>query len=182
MDLNIGPRTTAAAGAAVLLGGLSIVLYGILRNDLARSVGGGCVAIAALALIALVIIRRWIVDTQAERLVLSEARRKADAEGVRYFALEAALENERGRLTRDMAAERAALVVRMKAERDALETEFEERRAAIIVQTMEDIVLMMRSGKFAPEASAPGNLIQFPDQQRERTEERSRERHGVSGP
>lgn len=182
MDRTIGPRTMATVGGVVLLGGLVVILYGILRNDLARSLGGACLAITALTLIALVIIHRWIVDTQAERLALAESRQQADAERTRYFALEAALENERGRFARDMAAERAALGVRLKVECDALQAEFEEQRAALVCETMEATALLMHSGKFTAGPPTAGNLIQFPDQQREQAEERSREWHGVVGP
>ncbi len=75
-----------------MLGGLSVVLYGIVHDDLARALGGGCLTIAALAIVALVLIRQWIVDTSAERHALIKAQAQAQGEYSRYIALEAALE------------------------------------------------------------------------------------------
>lgn len=173
---------TGAAGAAAV-GGLSAVLYGTLRDDIARAVGGTCVTLTALTIIALVLIRRWIGDTADERRLLGAAQREAQAERFRYFAAQAVLEIEQGRLTRDRAAERRADAVRLKGEREALAGEFEERRAALIAETMEATVLMMRNGELAPKPTASGNLIPFPHQQAERQPERTRSReHGVVGP
>jgi hypothetical protein len=156
-----------------------VILYGIIHNEAAPSVGGAFLTITALALLTLVTIRKWIVDTSAERRTLAEAQRHAEDERSRYVTLQAALTNEQGRLSRGMAAERAGLTARLNAEREVMQAELEESRATIISETMEDTVRMMLGGKFAPEPAATCNLIQFPQQQPER--ERSRE-HGVVGP
>jgi hypothetical protein len=169
------------AGAAVV-GGLSIVLYGTLRDDIARTLGGTCVTLTALTAVALILIRHWIVDTSEERRVLGAAQRAAQAERARYFAAQAALENEQGRLNRDMAAERAALTTRLKAEREAMAAEFDERKSSLIAETMEATVLMFRDGKLAPDNPVQSKVIQLRDhQQRHPERERSRER-GVVGP
>ncbi|KAF2774688.1 DUF3147 family protein [Streptomyces sp. OM5714] len=179
MDLAEGTRTTAVAAAVTLLGGLAVIVYGIIRHNLAWSLGGACLTMPVLTLIALVVVRRWIVDTRQERIALSIAQRHAEGQRTRYIALEAALENEHGRLVRDMAAERAQMAARLQAERDAMEAEFEERKATLICETMEATVRMFRGGKFAPETPAKGNLIRFPEKLP--AQERSRE-HGVVGP
>lgn len=185
MDLTAGTRATAIAGTLVLAGGVSIILYGILRNDLARALGGACLAMTALTLVALIAIRRWVTDTSDERRVLAAAQRHAEGERSRYFAAQAALENEQGRLNRDMAAERAALTTRLMAEREAVAAEFEERRAALIAETMEATVLMIHNNKLAPETPTKSKVIQLREHQQQRHPERERERergHGVVGP
>ncbi|MFD9248440.1 hypothetical protein [Streptomyces bottropensis] len=133
----------------------------------------------ALALISLAFIHHWFTNTGQERRDLAERTRAAEEERSRYVSLKAALENEQGRLARDMAAERAGLAVRLATEREALRSEFEERRASLVAKTMEATVRMYRNGKFAPQPTAKGNLIPFPQQQPER--ERSRG-HNVVGP
>lgn len=138
----------------------------------------------ALILTSLVLIRRWIVDTSEERRTLAEAQREAQAEKSRYIAAQAALENEQGRLNRDMATEQQRIAGQLIAERKAMFAEFEERKAALIAETMEATFRMFHNGKFAPEeTSRQCNLIQFPGQQPEPLPERERSRgHGVVGP
>lgn len=179
MYLAGSTRNTAATGAAVTLGGLATVIHGIIRNNPAHSAGGGFVALAGLTVIALVVLHQWITDTRDERRTLAAAQREAQGRKDTYLAAKAALENEQGRLNRDMAAERANLDARLKAEREAIAADFEERRAALIAETMEATLLMVHNGNLAPQPSA--KLIQFPHQQTERQPERSRE-HGVVGP
>lgn len=183
MDLTGGARATAGAAGTATTGGLVVVLYGTLDDNLARTLAGTCLTLVALTVLALVLIRQWIVDTRDERRILAAAQRQAEGERTRYIASQAALENEQGRLNRDMAAERYALTARLNAEREKLAAEFEERRAALIAETMEVTVRMMRDGKLAPAPSTTGNLIPFPHQhpQPETTRARSRE-HGVGAP
>lgn len=181
MDLTGGTRVTAGAAGAAMAAGLAVILYGTLRDDLARALGGTCLTLTALTVLALALIRRWVVDTRDERRILAAAQREAVAERSRYFAAQAALEIEQGRLNRDMAAERAGLAARLKAERDAIAADFEERRATLIAETMEATLLMVRNDKLAPQPSA--KLIRFPHQQAEQQPERERSReHGVVGP
>lgn len=182
-----GARATTAVCVAVLLVGLSVLVYGIIRNDLARSFGGACLTVPALTVLALLVIRRWVVDASSERLALAEAQREAEAEQSRYLAARAALENEQGRLTRDMTAERIALAARLKAERDQLQTEFDARRGELMAEAMEVTMRMVRGGKLAPAQPPSDNLIrfpgQFPVQQDAPQPERARSReHGVGGP
>lgn len=167
------------AAAAAMAGGLSVIVYGIIRNDPARSLGGACLAITALTLISLTVLRRWIVDTSDERRILDAARRHAEAERSRYFAAQAALENEQGRLNRDMAAERLSLAVRLQVERETMAADFEEKRATLISETMEATVRMVHGGKLAPKRLPSCNLIQFPEQQ-SRERERSRGHNEVA--
>lgn len=171
-----GTRATISAAAAVL-GGLTLTGDGVLTEDLPRVVAGTCLATAALVIAALLLVHRWVVDTADARKALAAAQREAERERSRYFAAQAALENEQGRLNRDMAAARANLAARLAAERQAMEDEFEERRGDVINEAMEATVRMFNRGKFAPDAARAANLIQFPHQERVRARE-----HGVVGP
>lgn len=183
MDVTGGTRTMTGAAATAVAGGLAVVLYGIIRSDTARAMGGTCLTLTALTAIALIIIRRWVVNTADERRILAAAQREAVAERTRYIAAQAALENEQGRLNRDMAAERAALTVRLKTEREAMADEFEERRASLIAETMDATVRMVVEGKLAPTVPTQSKVIQFRERQQPRQPERDRSReHGVVGP
>lgn len=162
-----------------MLAGAAVTLHAVARNDPAQALGGLCLTMIALTLIALFFIHRWFTNTSQERRDLAERTRAAEDERNRFVSLKAALENEQGRLARDMAAERAGLAVRLATEREALRSEFEERRASLIAETMEATVLMFRKGKFAPQAASKGNLIPFPQQQPGRERTRG---HNVVGP
>lgn len=167
----------------MLAGGTLLIFHGMIRHDLPRSLGGACLAMTALTLIALGAIRRWVTDTSDERRILAATQREAQGRKDTYLAAQANLENEQSRLSRDMAAERANLAARLKAERQAMTEEFEERRAALIAETMEATVRMIQGGKMAPAQARTGNLIQFPEQHPARAGERERSReHGVVGP
>lgn len=177
--MGLGTRATAATGVGTLLTGAAATLHAVARADPAQALGGLGLTMVALTLIALLFIHHWFTNTSQERRDLAERTRAAEDERNRYVSLKAALENEQGRLARDMAAERASLAVRLATEREALHSEFEERRASLIAETMEATVLMFHNGKFAPQPSVKGNLIQFPQQQPERERQRG---HNVVGP
>lgn len=180
MDLTSGAKATATAAGAAMLAGQAAVAYGITQETLPPAIGGLSLTVTALAVLGLLAIKQWVTNTSEERNLLAEARVGLETQGADYFAAKAALENERGRLAQDMAAERARLAARLKAEREAMEQEFAERKDELIAETMEATVLMHRGGKLAPPtATAVGRLIRFPEQQPQR--ERSRE-HGVVRP
>ncbi|MFJ9234093.1 hypothetical protein ACIRJ3_03800 [Streptomyces anulatus] len=163
MNAKTGSRATAAGAALITSAGLSIVLYGIVAEDLPRTVGGAIFTMTALTLIALVLIRRWITTTAAERQRLGDAVREADAERMRYVAAQAALEVERSRLRRDAAAEREQVNARLAAEREAMSTQFEEQRAELVCTTMETTVQLYRAGAFDPSDPASyARVIGFP--------------------
>lgn len=168
MGLTGRTRVAIATGIGALLAGTAVTLDAIARTDPAQALGGLCLVMVALTLIALLFIHHWFTNTSEERHVLAERTRAAEEEQNRYVSLKAALENEQGRLARDMAAERASLAERLVAEREALISELEERRAVIVAETMEATVRMYRNGKFAPQPSEKGILIPFPKQQPER--------------
>lgn len=176
--------TKAAVGTAAvaMIAGLTAVAHGLLRNNTAHSIGGSCVAFLGFGAIFLINVRAWIVDTSEERRLLSAATRAAQDERTRYIAAQAALENEQGRLNRDMAIERRRIAAQLIAEREALTADFEEKRAALVTETMEATFRMIRSGKLTPpEDTSHGRLIPFPQQHSEPARERSRE-HGVVSP
>ena len=54
MNLTGGTRATATTAGTILLGGLSLTLYGAVRNDFARSLSGTCLTITALTVVAVV--------------------------------------------------------------------------------------------------------------------------------
>lgn len=152
----------AAGTGVVLTAGLGIVLIGIVRNDPARAAGGSCLTITALTLIALVVIRRWITDTSAERTRHLDAARAAHDERIRYIAAQAALSSERTRMRRDSAAETARLKTQLAAEREALQDQFDAERGRLICESFKAGVLMQESGVLdAPSANETG-VIQFP--------------------
>lgn len=183
MDLTNSMRTTAAAGAVLLTGGLLISVRGVMRSDVPCSLGGTSLIVAALTLIALAVIRTWIGDARDERRELADARREAESEQRRYFALQAALNGEATRLNRDMAMERARVAATLIAEREAMSREFEERRLDEQKEAFRAGVEMERAGMLKPDAPAPANLIQFPRQEPASASERERSReHGVVGP
>jgi hypothetical protein len=179
MGLTGSTRATAATGAGTLLAGVAVTLHALARSDPAQALGGLCLIMVALTLIALHFIHRWFTNTSEERRALADAIRAADDERNRYVSLKAALENEHGRLSQAVAAERASLAADLAAEREALRCEFEERRGALVRETLEVAVLMHHNGKFAPPSYVKGNLIQFPQQQPERERARG---HNVVGP
>lgn len=173
MELTGGTRATATMAGTILLGGLTLTLYGAIRDNTAHSLSGTCLTITAITAIVLLAIRHWVVDTREERRRLAEDQRRTQDEYASYIALKAALEVEQGRLRQDISAEHAALNERLAVERRKLEAEFEERRAALVSETMETTFLMFHDNKFAPGTARAGRIIPFPQQEPER--QRARE-------
>ncbi|MEV5851464.1 hypothetical protein [Streptomyces anulatus] len=139
------------------------MLYGIITENLERTVGGAIFTMTALTLIALVMIRRWITTTNAERQRLGDAVREADAERMRYVAAQAALEVERSRLRRDAAAEREQLAARLATERDAMDAQFEEKRNTVVIETFATTVELVRDGLLdVNDPASYGRVIGFP--------------------
>jgi hypothetical protein len=136
-----------------------------------------------LTIMAVVIVQAGITDTREQRRELAQARKDADDEKMRFFALEAALESEATRMHRDLNAEQARIAATLAVERKAMQAEFEARRLEEAKEAFLTGVEMERSGALKPDAAVPANLIQFPKQlpdaapQQERTRE-----HGVVGP
>jgi hypothetical protein len=163
-----------------LLAGLITVLHGTYRGDLGHTVGGTCLTLIALTSLALVFIRKWVIDTNDERRILAAAQRSAEAERARYFAAQAALENEQGRLRQDITAERQANAVRLKTEREALANEFEAKRGELAAEAMEVAVRLVCGKKLDPRQVATAKLIQFPQNLPHQQHDRARERGEVA--
>lgn len=181
MSLTSGKQITAVVCASVtMLVGPALVLHGVIRQHPANSLTGVAVTMIALTLIILLVVHGWVTSTGAERARLSADQQAAQEEKARYFAAQAALENEQQRLHRDLAAERVALEERAKVERAATAAEFEERRAALVSETMDATFRMIRNGQFTNDRPR-GKVIEFPQQQAEPARKRPRE-HGVVGP
>lgn len=177
MDLTGGTRATATTAGTILLGGLTLTLYGSIRDNVAHSVSGTCFTIVAITVIALLIIRRWVVDTSDERRRLAEAERRAQDEYASYIALKAALEVEQGRLRQDISAEHAALNERLAVERAAMQEEFELARTELSNEAMRIAFSWVKGGKVRPPERARTNLIPFPQQDPQ--QERAREHEVV---
>ncbi|MZF56883.1 hypothetical protein GTX53_24145 [Streptomyces sp. SID5594] len=181
MDLKTTSRATAAGAALITSAGLAIVLYGIITENLERTVGGAIFTMTALTLIALVLIRRWVTNTTAERQRLSDATREKDTERMRYLAAQAALEVERGRLRRDARTEREHLTARLAAERAAMSAQFEDQRAELVCKTMETTVQLYRDGHFDPGAPAPyAQVISLPNLTHQRADAAQPRGRGVT--
>ena len=176
-ELTAGSRTTAFAAATVMTLGIATAVYGVIVGDLARSLGGACLAMPALTLLALIAIRRWITDTTRERVALADSQKAADDERLRHVAAQAAHMVEQQRFQRDVAAERQQIAARLEVERAAMDAKFEMQRSAIMVEALEATALMLRDGKFVREPQVHGKVMQFPKQQevRARQEEHSQQ-------
>lgn len=176
MNLIGNTRTTAAAGAALLAGGLAFSGHGVLSSHASCSMAGIAIIVTALTLITLTVIRKWIGDARDERRDLATARREADAEQRKYFALQAALEGETTRLRRDMALEQAQNAATLITERAAMQAELEEQRLQISTEAFRTGAEMERAGMLKPDAPAvPANLIQFPKRAPDREQPRGHE-------
>ncbi len=183
MSLTGSMQTMAAAGAALLAGGLAVGVRGVIHSDVPCSLGGSSLIFVGLFFIALVAIRRWICDTGIERRDLAQARREADGEHHTYIAARADLESEMTRLNRDMNAERRAIAATLIVERQAALAEFEKNRLQITTEAFRAGVEMERAGMFKPDEPVPPNLIQFPKQHSDPAFELERSRgHNVVGP
>ncbi|GGR70744.1 MULTISPECIES: hypothetical protein [Streptomyces] len=175
--------TTTAAG--ILISGFAIIISSVPGDNVAGAVGGACLIMVALTVIICVLVRHWVVNTDAERRILSAAQREAQAERTRYIAAQAALENEQGRLNQDMAAERSRIARLLIAERQKMAAEFEEQRAQLAAEAFRTGVEMERSGSLRREAPPTANLIPFPKQGQPAPQAAERERsreHGEAAP
>jgi hypothetical protein len=177
MDFTTSIRTTVTAAAVVLVTGIAAILYGLIRGDPTHSIAGVGLTTTALTVTALTAIRRWVTNTTAERRQLADATQAARDERDRYFAAKAVLENDQQRLMRAAAADRAHAAATLIVEREKMAAEFEEKRAALVCETLTAYADLMRSHKRKPPERS--SVIPFPTQQPER--ERSRG-HNVVGP
>lgn len=182
MDHTASTRATAATTAVALTAGVTTTLYGVITNEPARSLGGACLTMTALTAIGLGAVKRWVTDTHEEQHRLAQATQEAQDERAKYFAAQAALENEVQRLMRDAAADRARAAATLIAEREAMEADFAEKRTSLICEAIETYAQMLRSGDLDRQPPR-SRVIQFPTQQPVQAPERERPRgHNVAGP
>lgn len=185
MGLNRSSKAALTGAGTGMLAGLLALLHGVYHDHVSRTVSGTCLTLVSLTAIALVLIRKWIIDTRDERRILAATQREAQARKDTYITAQAALEAEHGRLRQDIAAEREANAARLTAEREALATEFEAKRGEYMAEALDIAVQMIAGKKLAPTQIATARLIQFPrglpHQQADQQRQRSRER-GVVGP
>lgn len=183
MEFTATSKAAATVAAVLLTSGFAAIIHSVSTDNVAASIGGACLVMVALTVTVCVLVRHWIVDTNTERAILAAAQHEAQAERSRYFAAQAALENEMGRLNRDMAAERARIARSLAAEQAKLRAQFEEERAELAAEAFRTGVEMERAGMLKPGAEkTQGVLIRFPRHPEHAAEqERSRE-HGHVGP
>lgn len=166
-------RATTAVAALTAAAGITLGLYGIAQDDLAYALGGASLTTLTLTLLTLTAIRRWITDTQAERAQLAEAIRSATDERTRYIAVQASVEMERQRLSRDAAAERAQTAAILVAERAKMRDEFDDQRAQLVCDTLEEGVKLLQKHKAAEDTQHErARVIAFPRQETERARSR----------
>ncbi|WP_327671905.1 MULTISPECIES: hypothetical protein [unclassified Streptomyces] len=190
MSPTASRKTAVVTAAGTLLAGLAATLYGALRHQISVSFGGGSLVVTALTLLSLILVRHWINDTRTERAALAAAQREAEAERSRYFAAQAALENEQGRLHRDLLAERAGIAATLSAGEAKLRSELEEERAQLTSEAFRTGVEMERAGMLRKPEQRRNNLIRFPErlpEQQHAAPEPEREHsrgigHGSVGP
>lgn len=186
MEFTASSKTATTIAAGILLAGFAVILRSASGDNVAGALGGACLVMVGLSLLILVFVRHWVVNTNEERRILAAAQRQAQESRTKYIAAQAALENEQGRLNRDMAAERAAIRATLVVERKKLRADFEEQRAQCMAEAFRTGAEMERAGMLKPgHPEPPANLIQFPKQQPAQapTPQRDRSReHGVVGP
>lgn len=158
----------ATTAAVILAAGFGIIGTGIIQSDPVKSVSGVCLAITALTCVALIIIRRWITDTSAERARLADATREAREERLRYVASLAAVDAERTRVRRDAATSTSRQRAQLDADRQRLEAAFERDRERITTEAFQTGALMERAGLLREPTPAPVTRL-FPLAQRERS-------------
>jgi hypothetical protein len=168
---QVGTTTTrakaaAAAAGAVMTFSAGIVAYGIVDSNIPASTGGGLVGLAAAAMMGLAKMRAWAVDTSAERSQLTEAIRQAEIEQTRYAAAQGALEEEYRRRHRDLEGERARCQHQVTATKAALDEQYEARREALIVKSMEIGIRLHLAGLLdAPTETVEAKILRLPGQQ-----------------
>lgn len=184
-DFTASSKAASATAAGILTAGFGIIIHSTSHDDVAGSIGGACLVMVALTITICVLVRHWVVNTSTERSILAAATREAQAQRAMYQAAQCALENEMGRLNRDMAAERARIASTLATERAKMRAEFEALHDQDMTDAFQTGVQMERAGMLKPGAFQPkrGNLIQFPGQQAGHAAERERSReHGHVGP
>lgn len=145
-DEKRGARSIAAGAAVFLIAGIGVTGVGILRSDPAKAVSGACLAMTALTFVALIMVRRWITNTGAERHRLAEATTAAADERTKYVASLAALDAERARVRRDVSAAVARQRAMLQVEREKLQGELELQRHRIVTDAFQTGALMERGG------------------------------------
>lgn len=145
--------TAALAAGAVLALGAAVVAWGIAGDDLARSIGGGCITLTAGTLLALAKIRVWTTDTRVERQRLADLQRAATDERTRLVAAQGALEQERSRLLRDASAAEQAAAARLVAAKAAMEEKLEEERSQMAVDSLDVAYKLIKAGLLNPRST-----------------------------
>jgi hypothetical protein len=139
----------ASASTIALATGVALTAAGLITRDSAQSASGASVIILALATIGLLLLRRWITDTSAERGRLATALADAAAERDRYIAANAAVEAERARVRRDAASLATQQRAQLAAEREHLQGSFERERERIATDAFRTGAMMERAGLLA---------------------------------
>lgn len=174
-------RTYAVVAAATFIVGAALIVFGIVADHLPYTIAGAAIAISTQAAVSLCAVRRWTTNTAHERRALRDAQLQADESRARYRAAEYAIEAERKRLRHDAIAAGRRADATLQAELDALHQQFEEKRAALIGETLETAFHMINDGKLF-EPTRPGDargrgreVIPFPVQPADHERARGRD-------
>lgn len=141
-----GARGIAAASTITLVAGIATTAIGLIVGDTSKSASGASITIIGLATLSLIVVRRWVTDTAAERGRLAAATTAATNEQTRYIAGLAAVDAERARLRRDATAMARRQVAQLEADRETLRGEFEKDRERISTEAFRTGALMERAG------------------------------------
>lgn len=183
MSLTAGTKFATTIVTGILVAGFVVIFRSTAQDNVTGGIGGACLVMMSLVGLLLIFLRHWVTNTNEERRTLRTAQREAQAERVRYVALQAANESEHGRVLRDVAATRATVKATLETERRQMQAEFDGTRATELAKAFQTGVEMERSGALCRDKQQRGNLIRFPDQTAAPTGDHSRPReHGSVGP
>lgn len=135
-----------AASTVTLIAGIATTAIGLIVGDTSKSASGASITIIGLATLSLIVVRRWVTDTSAERGRLAAATTAAHNEEARYMAGVAAVDAERARVRRDATALAQHQLTQLAAEREKLRCEFDADRERISTEAFRTGALMERGG------------------------------------
>lgn len=141
-----GTSGIIAASTITLVAGIATTTIGLIVGDTSKSASGASITIIGLAALSLILLRRWVTDTSAERSRLAAATTAATNEQARYIAGLAAVDAEHARVRRDATAMARHQVAQLEVERVKLQAEFDADRERISTEAFRTGALMERAG------------------------------------
>jgi len=176
--LQVKRHRTNTIAAATLCVGAALLTIGVAEDRLPETITGFALTVCAALAISLHVVHRWITNTAQERDALHEATLRRDDERAKYLAGQYAVEAELKRIRLDAVAAARRADKALQAERVTLHAAFEEKRAALISQTLEAAVQMIDEGGLldAPRNAERGRtVLPFPAQPADHERARGRD-------